>query len=243
MRVIDGGRLERPAEVRRARPGGPAPVNPVPPVVWALFGAMVGVELVFQLAEQGWLGGRGGIGWRIWAIERFGFFDAVFEDQWVRRRWLDGDSLRLVAYPFLHLGMGHAAFAAVFVLALGKFVGEVFSAVSMVVLFFATSVAGAVLYAVLLDEPRQLVGGYPAAYGFIGAYTFLMWHGLSRAGENQWRAFALIGFLLGIQLLFGLLFGGDRTWVADAAGFATGLVLSPVLAPGGMRALRQRLRR
>ena len=31
---------------------------------------------------------------------------------------------------------------------------------------------------------------------------------LAAKGANQYRAFSLIGLLLGIQLLFGLLFGG-----------------------------------
>lgn len=44
------------------------PVNPLPPVVVALFLVLMGVELVFQLGAHGLAGGPGGIGWRTSAI-------------------------------------------------------------------------------------------------------------------------------------------------------------------------------
>ena len=63
-----------------------------------------------------------------------------------------------------------------------------------------------------------------------------------RTGDNQWQAFTLIGFLLGIQLIFGLLFGPRSDWVAEVGGFLTGLVIAPVVAPGGFRRLLEKLR-
>jgi membrane associated rhomboid family serine protease len=61
---------------------------------------------------------------------------------------------------------------------------------------------------------------------------------LAAVGANRYRAFTLIGFLMGIQLLFGALFGGNWEWVADLTGFAAGFVLSFLVSPGGpMRVL------
>jgi len=62
-------------------------------------------------------------------------------------------------------------------------------------------------------------------------------------GQNQYRAFSLIGFLLAIQLVFGLLFGGGNDWVAELGGFVTGLILSIPLSPHGTRRLLEALRR
>ena len=45
-----------------------------------------------------------------------------------------------------------------------------------------------------------LVGGYPAVYGLLGAFTFLLWARLGEEHANQFRAFTLIGFLLGIAV-------------------------------------------
>ena len=59
---------------------------------------------------------------------------------------------------------------------------------------------------------------------------------------QQYRAFTLIGFLLGIQLLFGLLFGGSNDWVADLFGFITGFFVSFLLVPGALGRIRDKLR-
>ena len=53
-----------------------------------------------------------------------------------------------------------------------------------------------------------------------------MWLKLGQMGAQQYRAFTLIGFLMGIQLFFGLVFGGNGDWLADVGGFAFGFVLS-----------------
>jgi hypothetical protein len=84
--------------------------------------------------------------------------------------------------------------------------------------------------------------GYPAVYGLIGAFTFILWVRLGQQGAPQYRAFSLIALLLGIQLVFGLLFGGGPDWIAEVAGFAAGFLLSFVVSPGGWARVRERLR-
>ena len=59
---------------------------------------------------------------------------------------------------------------------------------------------------------------------------------------NQFRAFTLIGFLMGIQLIFALFFDVSKDWVADLAGFATGFMLSFLLVPGGWAKILAKLR-
>ena len=103
----------------------------------------------------------------------------------------------------------------------------------MLLIFVLSGVGGALAYALFLDPSYPLVGGFPPVYGLIGAFTWLLWRKLSLVGANQARAFQLIAVLMGIQLLFGLIFGGTGDWVADLGGFATGFGLSFFLAPGG----------
>jgi membrane associated rhomboid family serine protease len=88
-----------------------------------------------------------------------------------------------------------------------------------------------------------LIGGFPAVYGLIGAFTFLLWRSLALIGANQARAFTLIAFLMGIQLVFGLMFGLQKDWVADLVGFACGFGLSFFVSPGGWTRMRGRMRR
>jgi hypothetical protein len=87
-----------------------------------------------------------------------------------------------------------------------------------------------------------LIGAYPAAYGLIGAFTYILWVQLRVLGAPQIRAFQLIGFLLAIRLLLGLLFGSDGVWVAECVGFATGFGLSFLVSPGGFQRLRDAIR-
>ncbi len=217
-------------------------MNPLPPAVVALALAIFAVEVLLSAGARGYIGGAEAIGWRLEAIRSFGFFAPVLEAMIEQGRWPLEHVARFVTYPFVHLGFVHAIMVIVFLLALGKLIGEVFGNLAVLVVFFACAIFGAVVYAGLTGDTRPLVGGYPAVYGLIGAYTFLLWASYGAAGENQYRAFTLIGFLLVIQLLFGLLFGATSDWIAELAGFAMGFAISPVLARGGFRRLLNRLR-
>lgn len=223
-------------------PHNESPFNAMPPVVVVIALAIIGIEIVLQLASRGILGGADGIGWRIAAINATAFSPPLFERDLAAGIWSPRDLSRLVTYSFVHMGFTHAVFSAVFVLALGKMVAETFRAWAVLVVFFGASVLGAVAYALVLDDPIALVGGMPGAYGLIGAYTFLLWTGLGALGQNRLRAFQLIGFLMAVQLIFGLLFGGGSFWLAELAGFAAGFVLSFTVSPGGLGRLRARLR-
>ncbi|MEM9902377.1 MAG: rhomboid family intramembrane serine protease [Pseudomonadota bacterium] len=221
----------------------PSPFNALPAVVVVLSLAIFGVELIFMLARSGLLGATGGgEDWRIFALDRFAFSGEIFDWMLETGRYPLNHLQRFVTYPFVHFSFTQMIFVVVFVLALGKMVGEVLSQLAVVVIFFASAIVGALAYALLLDDPIALAGGFPAAYGLIGGYTFILWVGYGAVGANQFRAFTLIGFLLGIQLVFGLLFNVGNAWVAEVAGFLTGLALSPLLVPGGLARLLARLR-
>lgn len=222
---------------------GPDPVvNPLPPVVIALSVFLIGIELVFVAGSSGLVGGPEALGWRILAIEDWGFRAPLFSWMVESGQFPLRDLARFVTYPFLHLSFMHLLFVLVFLLALGKMVGELFSAAAFLVIFFGSSVMGALAYWGVWNSPNVLYGGYPAVYGLIGAYTFLIWTKLAATGGNQLQAFRLIGFLLGIQLAFGLIFGGGLDWVAELAGFVAGFGLSFLVSPGGWRRVLLRLR-
>lgn len=221
-----------------------SPFNALPPVVVALALAIMGVELVLWAAKSGLIGGTaGGQDWRIFALQRFAFSGPIVEWMIETGRYPAEHLVRFVSYPFVHGSFTQAVFACVFVLALGNMTAQVFPPLSVLVIFFGAAIVGALAYGLLLSEEAPLFGGFPAAYGLIGSYTFLLWVGLGARGENQYRAFTLIAFLLGIQLVFGLLFGSRNDWVADIAGFAAGFALSGVLAPGGWRRVLEVIRR
>jgi len=217
------------------------PVNPLPVTVVLLALAIFGIELVLTAAGAGIIGGPAGTGWRIAAIERFAFgapfLDWMIENRVVRTEFL----IRFVTYPFVHGTFTHALFALVFLLAIGKFVGEVLADWAVLLVFVVASVVGALVYGLAWDTRVPLFGGYPGAFGLVGAFTFILWSGLAGRAAGL-RAFTLIGFLMGIQLVFGLLYGGAQDWVANLAGFAAGFALAFVVSPGGWNAIVRRIR-
>ncbi|WP_171101017.1 rhomboid family intramembrane serine protease [Ruegeria sp. HKCCD7255] len=218
-------------------------VNPLPPAVVALFLCIMGIELAFTLGARGLIGGPEAVGWRLLALEKYSFSPNVFNWMVQNGRWPLDYVMRFVTYPFVSGNFTQAIFVSVFLLAMGKMVAEVFGGVQMLVIFVLSGVGGALAYVLLLDPAYPLVGGFPPVYGLIGAFTWLLWRRLSLIGENQSRAFSLIAMLMGIQLVFGLLFGGTSDWVADLGGFATGFGLSFFLAPGGWSRIVSRIRR
>ncbi|SDY21839.1 rhomboid family intramembrane serine protease [Citreimonas salinaria] len=219
------------------------PVNPLPPAVVALALVTVGIEAIFGLGARGLLGGPEAVGWRLAAIERYAFSPEILRWMVETGRYPPEHLLRIVSYPFVHAGFTHALFAAVMLLALGKIVAETIGGAAMLAVFVVSTVGGALLYSLLPGSVQPLFGAFPPVYGLIGAFTYLLWVRLGQVGAQQLRAFSLIGVLLGIQLVFGVLFGGGLDWVADVAGFAAGFLLTIVLVPGGFHRLLARLRR
>lgn len=219
-----------------------SPFNALPPVVVALAVVIAGLELMFQLATAGFLGGQGGVGWRLAAMQDYAVLDQVADWMLANGRFPPEELLRFLTYPLIHGGFVHAAFVVVFILAIGKMVAEVFSPMAFVAVFWVSAIVGALVYVLLLDSPYPLVGGYPGVYGLIGAFTFLMWVDAARRGDNRMRAFGLIGALLAIQILFGVIQGDFGNVVADLSGFVAGFLMSFIVSPGGWRRAVDRLR-
>lgn len=219
-----------------------SPVNPLPPTVSALFLTVMAVEALFTLGANGLLGGAQAVGWRVGAIQDYGFSSDIFRWMLDQGRYPPEHVLRFVTYPFVHGSFTHALFVGVMLLALGKFVGEVLSQWATLAVFVIGTLAGALVHGVLIVAQPWLLGGFPGVYALIGAFTYLLYVRLVSSGSNGARAFVLIGFLLGIKLVFGLLFGADATWLADLVGFGAGFAATIVLVPGGWARLRARLR-
>ncbi len=219
------------------------PFNPIPPVVWVFVLAITGIELLFQAGASGFVGGPSAIGWRNEAITGFAFYDTAFSWMIANGHYPFELVQRFFTYTFVHANFNQALFAAVMLLAIGKMVAEVFSPLAFVMIYAVSSIVGALAYALFLDTQFPLLGAFPAVYGMIGAFTFMLWVRAKYEGRGQAKAFSLIAFLLGLQLFFKLVFGGSNDWVADIAGFVTGFALSFLVAPGGAMRISEMLNR
>jgi len=222
---------------------GESPVNPIPPLILALFVVMAGIEVVFQLGARGIVGGADAVGWRTAALMDYAFQGQFPAYMMETGQWRPEYLIRFLSYPFVHASFTQAAFAGVMLLALGKYVGEVLAPLSVFLLFALCTVGGALAMWALGQPDAWLFGAFPPVYGLIGAFTYLLWVRLGITGGPQIMAFQLIAVLAGIQFVFGLLFGFAQDWPGDLGGFVTGLIFAPVLAPGGFTALITRLRK
>jgi len=204
--------------------------------------AIFAIELIFQAGSAGLVGGPEATGWRLEALETYGFRDPWFDWMIDNRQFRWQFAYGILTYPFVNYHFTSLLFSIVFILALGKLVGEAFSNLAFLVVFFGASIIGAIAYGLIWETPVLLFGAMPGAYGLIGAYSFLLWTRLTGTGENRMQAFTLIGFLMGLQLFWGLIFAGSYDWVADLAGFFTGFGLSFVVSPGGWQNVLAKLR-
>jgi membrane associated rhomboid family serine protease len=204
------------------------------------------MEVVIGLAGLGIVGGAEGGFWRIEAIQRFAFLPELARLMAETGAWTEGGAVRFLSYPFVHRGLIDAVFMVALTLALGKVAGEALGSTGFMAVFFGAAIAGGAAAAFVLTGVEALIGGFPAAYGLIGAFTFLLWARLGQLGGPRARAFGLIGMLVGLQIVFGLALGGLAGLaglVPDLAGFAAGFVLAPFFVPGGMARIVAALRR
>ena len=166
-----------------------SPFNSIPPVTSALVIVMFVVELAFSLGARGLVGGPGAVGWRIQAIERYAFSGDILAWMVETGRFPAEHVMRFLTYPFLHGAFTSALFACVMLLALGKIVGEALGPLRMLAVFVVSSVIGAVIFGLFVGRV-PLIGAFPAIYGLIGAFTYLLWLRLGQMGEAQVRAFS-----------------------------------------------------
>lgn len=147
------GRQSCPAEVQDAG-RKVSPLNPVPWVVWALVLPIVALEVVLSAGEAGLVGGPNAIGWRSAAVQEMAYSPVFMRAMVEAHQYPLNGMWRLVSYPFVHLSVNHLLFVAVFLLALGKFVGEAFRWWAVLAIFVLSgAVGGAGLYRRAADDP------------------------------------------------------------------------------------------
>lgn len=66
-----------------------------------------------------------------------------------------------------------------------------------------------------------------------------MWLALERIGDNQFKAFQLIG----IMLVYSMVFGSTPTLIAEVSSFLIGLFIAPLLAPCSWMGFISRIRK
>ena len=221
----------------------PPVINPIPAAILAIFSGIILFEAFILFGVGDPLGKSGAAATRMLLIQKYGVSPDVGNWMLETDNLANNYVLRFIVYPFVNLSSLSVIFAGVLLLALGKMVGEVFSALSVILIWFLSTTLAAFFYSISATNGQILVGSYPGIYGFVGAYTFVSWITLRLAkNKNESQAFALIVALMSIQLLFSFLFGTGQLWIADFAGFVIGFIVSFFRSPGGIKEILSILR-
>ena len=192
-----------------------------PAVLW-LLSLLVGVYFL-QITLQGdlpsWLG-----------------FDGA---TWAGRPWT------VLSYAFVHAGFWHLALNGYTLWAFGPRLERVWGTRRFVTFYLWCALGGAVAHA-LFTPAAALVGASAAVFGLLVAYA-RRWPNdeVALFGIVPMRVKVLVGFLIGINVLYGVLPGlagaGDRTaYLAHLGGVAFALLW--LLWPGGPSVERVRQR-
>ena len=221
----------------------PSVINPMPTAILAIFSGIVLFEAFIFFGFGDPLGNSGAASKRMLLIQKYGVSPNLANWMLETGNFSTDYVLRFITYPFVNLSSLSVVFAAVLLLALGKMVGEVFSALSVILIWFLSTTLAAFFYSISATNGQILVGSYPGVYGFVGAYTFVSWITLRLAkNRSQSQAFSLIVALMSVQLLFSVLFGTGQLWIADFAGFFVGFIISFFISPGGIKGVLSILR-
>jgi rhomboid protease GluP len=219
-----------------------SPLNPLPALVWLAVLGIAGVELALWLGSRGLVGGPGAVGWRLEALQRFGFSSGLQAWMLENLRLPLLHVTRYLSYSFVHTGPLHAFFVVVLIAALGKAYGEALGGIRLFFLMFIPPALGAAVFGLILGEHELgwLFGGMPMVFGLVGGLTWWRWH-VAETRAAQLRAFGIIGVLLLARLAVGLMVESGYGWVAEFAAFGIGFGLAAGVAPGRWTALRARL--
>ncbi|MFZ8878865.1 MAG: rhomboid family intramembrane serine protease [Paracoccaceae bacterium] len=218
-------------------------LNEMPSVVMALFMLAVAIEGFIVLGEQGVLGNGYSLGMRYGLINQYGLFPAALNTQIETGVFSWFELKRYISFTFIHGSSVGTAISCALLLAMGKFVGSVFSNVAMLIVFIGSAIGGAIIYSFLVPNGPVLFGMFTGVYGLLGAHAFLRWVAFRAAGQPSLPAFSLIGFLIGIQVVFAFSFGNNWVWTAELSGAIIGFLICFVVAPGGFQRILKVIRR
>jgi hypothetical protein len=115
-------------------------LNEMPSVIMALFLLVVGIEGFIVLGEQGMLGNRYGLGMRYGLINQFGLFPAALNTQIETGVFSWFELKRYISFTFIHGSSVGTAISCALLLAMGKFVGSVFSNVATLIVFIGSAI-------------------------------------------------------------------------------------------------------
>jgi membrane associated rhomboid family serine protease len=189
----------------------------IPPVTRILAAVCLGLFLVTELVLD--------YGMRLQIITYFGFTPGYYSGV---LEWSMAGVLGPFTYAFLHGGWMHIGFNIVMLLALGMMFEKMLGSRGFLIFFFAASLGGALLTAILSPQSSApVVGASGGLSGLFGA-MIVVFYDMGQFGPirklKKLGVWGPVGLWAVIMLIMGLSFGGVA-WQAHLGGYITGVLL------------------
>lgn len=216
------------------------PLRPTgaPPLIWAIVGAFVAVQVAIELITGGYIGGPETYRH---IMLNYAFWDLLFE------AWRTGEDVPLnmalppfVTYAFLHGGFLHLAMNSVIFLALGGVILRAVGYARFIAFFLGTAIAGALVFGLLAEARGPMIGASGVVFGFFGIVKCWEWRYIRATGTPANRFWGTIFGLTAINVVLAVLPAltgdpnagfGSIAWQAHLGGFGAGWVMASVLTP------------
>lgn len=223
-----------------------SPINPIPTIVIIFVIAIWGPEVVFQLAERGFMSDPQAIGWRQEMAQRFAFSDRVFDWMRANNTFPAEHLLRFFSYPFIQPNLFEFAFSSVILLTMGKYLAENAHWSLVPICFFAAAIGSTIVTGLLVEEAGAMIGARNAAFGVLSGYAAIVLEEDVFAGRPARRAKTMILFIVILQVAFFAMDTSSHTWIERFSAFIIGGLAAFVFAPNAKRRaiwLREKIRR
>ena len=198
--------------------------NNVPPGVLILGGVIGGIELFLQIF---------GLEWRSAAFLFLAFFPLDFGAPY-NELFFAQNFVMFFSYSFLHGNFFHMIINVAIFFALGKQIEEQLGAVNLILIFLATSIAGAAAYQILSSGSSvPMVGASGGVFGFFGfikgkELIYRIRHNLTILPFLN-LIFGLIILHIILVLLYPTIIPFQIGWQGHLGGFVFGLILASMI--------------
>jgi len=174
-------------------------------------------ELVLVAADFGLIGTGY---WRSLAYQNGAFWAGLLHN-W-RPNYIAQPYTMFITYAFLHSGMLHLVTNLVILQGLGTAVWRRSGNIGFLVQYFAAILGGALVFGLLSNSPRPMVGASGGLFGLVGVWLYLNLIERRAKGRPVWPVFGMIAGLVVLNALSWVLQSGTLAWETHLGGFIAG---------------------
>ena len=195
--------------------------------------ALLGIFLLCLLPEL-WLSAADWGVWgdgrlRQWAVQNGGFWTGLL------RNWRPNYALQpwtmFVTYSFLHGGIIHFAVNMMTLFSLGPPLVSYLGTPRFLLIYIASTIGGAIGFALLSGEVLPMVGASGALFGLAGALMALTWRDIRASNGSILPVLRSISWLVVLNLLLWWAMAGHLAWETHLGGFVIGWIAALLLDP------------